>query len=213
MAATLVASTGGVGPVASAQSACTFQLGFRALHDAIPQIVGDCRGDEVHDSASGDAVQATSGGLLVWRKADNWTAFTDGVTTWIDGPSGLVSRPNEGPPFPWEAAAASVSASGGGIEGRVVTGPTCPGPALDGGGCPDRPYRATVTVLDQRGQAVARVETDPAGQFRVPLAPGAYVVQPEAPGTTAYPVAKEQAVTVVAGQFTRVTIRYDTGLR
>ena len=32
--------------------------------------------------------------FLVWRKADNWTAFTDGYRTWINGPSGLQVRLN-----------------------------------------------------------------------------------------------------------------------
>ena len=41
------------------------------------------------------------GGLLVWRKADNFTAFTDGGTTWVNGPNGLQSRPN-GERFSWE---------------------------------------------------------------------------------------------------------------
>jgi hypothetical protein len=90
---------------ATAQATCTFTLGFKALHDLIPGIVGDCLEDEHHNPENGDGLQQTTGGLLVWRKADNWTAFTDGSTTWINGPEGLVSRPNAGPPFPWEAAA------------------------------------------------------------------------------------------------------------
>ena len=31
---------------------------------------------------------------MIWRKADNWTAFTDGNRTWINGPFGLQSRLN-----------------------------------------------------------------------------------------------------------------------
>lgn len=34
------------------------------------------------------------GGLFVWRKADNWTAFTDGYATWISGPYGVQKRLN-----------------------------------------------------------------------------------------------------------------------
>jgi lipoprotein-anchoring transpeptidase ErfK/SrfK len=40
--------------------------------------------------------------LLVWRKADNFTAFTNGATTWVNGPQGIQARPN-GQRFPWEA--------------------------------------------------------------------------------------------------------------
>jgi hypothetical protein len=40
----------------------------------------------------------------VWRKADNWTAFTDGYRTWVNGPAGLVRRLNT-ERFPWEGDA------------------------------------------------------------------------------------------------------------
>ncbi len=39
--------------------------------------------------------------MLVWRKADNRTAFTDGHRTWINGPDGLVERLNT-ERFAWE---------------------------------------------------------------------------------------------------------------
>src|SRR5437764_13546569 len=62
-------------PAAAAPRAqdCTFELGFQALHDLIPDVVGDCAA-EVSTSVGGDAQQQTANGLLVWRKADNWTA-------------------------------------------------------------------------------------------------------------------------------------------
>ncbi len=88
-------------PAASAQ-ACAFQLGFAALHDLIPDVVGDCVEDEHHDPTTGDALQQTTGGLLVWRKSDNWTAFTDGAVTWVNGPLGLQQRSND-QRFWWEA--------------------------------------------------------------------------------------------------------------
>src|SRR5205823_7139768 len=44
-----------------------------------------------------------------WHKADNLAEFTDGTTTWINGPNGLVSRPN-GECFPWESCVAAVAA-------------------------------------------------------------------------------------------------------
>jgi mono/diheme cytochrome c family protein len=89
---------------AIAQPTCVFTLGFKALHDQIPDLVGDCLENEHFNVQNGNAEQRTKGGLLVWRKADNWTAFTNGATTWINGPDGLASRPNAGPLFPWEAA-------------------------------------------------------------------------------------------------------------
>src|SRR2546422_720490 len=102
----LLATTVVEAPTLTAQAGCTFTLGFKALRDQIPEAVGDCLDDEHFNRAKGNSEQRTRGGLRVWRKADNWTAFTDGSTTWINGPEGLASRPNAGPLFPWEAAPA-----------------------------------------------------------------------------------------------------------
>jgi hypothetical protein len=89
--------------VAEAQpAACQFELGFQTLHDMIPTIVGDCIENEWHNASNGDGLQRTTNGLLVWRKADNWTAFTNGYMTWINGPFGLQSRLNT-EHFAWEA--------------------------------------------------------------------------------------------------------------
>ncbi len=82
---------------------CTFQLGFSTLHDLIPDVVGDCLDNEQHNPATGITRQTTTNGQLTWRKADNWTAFTDGQRTWINGPEGLQQRLNS-EQFPWEAA-------------------------------------------------------------------------------------------------------------
>lgn len=73
---------------------CRFVLGFQAIHDMIPSVVGGCTDNEGHNAQNGDALQQTSGGLLVWRKLDNWTAFTDGYHTWVNGPNGLQERLN-----------------------------------------------------------------------------------------------------------------------
>ena len=83
---------------------CVFQLGFKALRDLIPDVVGDCLENERHDPETGMTLQNTTNGQLIWRKADNWTAFTDGQHTWINGPEGLQQRLNT-ERFPWEAPA------------------------------------------------------------------------------------------------------------
>ena len=94
---------------------CQFVLGFKILRDLVGHdIVGACLESE-HYNATGDSVQQTTGGLLVWRKADNWTAFTDGYHTWINGPNGLVQRLNT-ERFDWEVEniiAALYEATGG----------------------------------------------------------------------------------------------------
>jgi hypothetical protein len=97
-----------------------------------------------------------------------------------------------------------------GIEGQVLIGPMCPVVQL-GTPCPDQPYQATITVKDIRGEQVARIETDAQGQFKLPLAPGDYTLVPESPD--GFTRAAERPVTVTAGQFTRVTITYDSGIR
>ncbi|TME95291.1 MAG: CBS domain-containing protein [Chloroflexi bacterium] len=84
-----------VSPVASAAAqpaTCSFMLGFAALYTAIPNIVGECITDESHNPENGDALQSTTNGLLVWRKADNLTAFTNGTQSWVDGPFGVETR-------------------------------------------------------------------------------------------------------------------------
>lgn len=87
--------------VALAQSKPEFKLGFKTLADMIPDIVGQPLENEHHGS-NGDSLQQTTTGLMVWRKADNWTAFTDGARTWINGPNGIQTRGND-ERFPWES--------------------------------------------------------------------------------------------------------------
>ena len=87
---------------AHANDDCQFVLGFATLRDLIGHdIVGECLDNE-HYNDIGDSNQHTTGGLLAWRKADNWTAFTDGYRTWVNGPNGLQQRLNT-ERFEWEA--------------------------------------------------------------------------------------------------------------
>jgi len=106
----LRADADGAGP-------CIFALGFKTFHDALPDVVGDrCpneyggrdpngnpayQPDAEHDDGQGNRIQHTVKGLLVWRKADNWTAFTDGYWTWVAGPLGIQKRQNT-ERFSWE---------------------------------------------------------------------------------------------------------------
>ena len=107
-------------PTSVAAAECQFILGFNTLRDLIGhEIVGECLEDEHHNS-TGDSVQQTTGGLLVWRKADNWTAFTDGYRTWVNGPNGLEQRLNT-ERFEWEADYA---------PGGIATPTPTPAPAV-----------------------------------------------------------------------------------
>ena len=97
-------------PTSLSATECQFVLGFATLRDLIGHdIVGDCLENQ-RFAANGNAEQQTTGGLLVWRKADNWTAFTDGYRTWLSGPNGLEQRLNT-ERFAWEPD----YAPGGGI--------------------------------------------------------------------------------------------------
>ena len=97
-----------------------------------------------------------------------------------------------------------------GIQGQVLIGPACPVARADAP-CPDKPYQATITVLDQDHNPVTGFQSDAQGRFRVALAPGTYVLRPESPG--AMPHAPEQIVVVTGDGYTPVTITYDSGIR
>ncbi len=121
----------------NSQVQCESSFGFRALHDLIPQIVGECFAGTYDIPSNGavrfttgdleiyvdyaDLAQITTNGVLLWRATDAWTAFTDGTTTWVNGPCGLQSRPND-TRYSWEI--------GGGCDGAppvsVVAPPLAP---------------------------------------------------------------------------------------
>ena len=94
----------GTGPGNMAGGAPTghqFMMGFGTMASMMGSIVGQPLQDEWH-SANGDGIQMTTTGMMVWRKADNWTAFTNGYMTWVNGPYGIQQRLNT-ERFPWEA--------------------------------------------------------------------------------------------------------------
>ena len=99
-------------PLTAFADTVQFRLGFKALADQIPDIVGQPLETE-HYGPNGDSIQRTTTGLMAWRKADNWTAFTNGATTWINGPNGVQSRPND-QRFPWEADSGQAQAPAAG---------------------------------------------------------------------------------------------------
>lgn len=88
-------------PPASQAQSCEYKLGFADIYNQIPQIVGPCVSNEMYD-AQGNSIQYTANGMMQWRKADNFTAFTDGYRSWVNGPCGLEMRLNS-QRFSWEA--------------------------------------------------------------------------------------------------------------
>ncbi|OGN72228.1 MAG: hypothetical protein A2X25_00775 [Chloroflexi bacterium GWB2_49_20] len=97
-----------------------------------------------------------------------------------------------------------------GIEGQVTIGPTCP-VVQEGMDCADKPYQASFTVLTPAGDKVTQFQTDVNGAFKIALVPGDYILHPESPNVM--PSAAEQPFVVLAGQFTRVDVAYDSGIR
>ncbi len=140
----VIAAFFAIASVGFAQSRPAFQLGFSALAGQIPSAVGEPLESE-HWGASGDSLQQTTTGLMVWRKADNWTAFTNGARTWVNGPFGVIERANderfewEAPPVPAAPGLASVPAPG--------SPPSAAGPGQNTGSTPTP--TATVSAVPQ----------------------------------------------------------------
>ncbi|MBI3911813.1 MAG: hypothetical protein HY320_12895 [Armatimonadetes bacterium] len=101
-----------------------------------------------------------------------------------------------------------------GIRGVAVAGPVFP---ISRPGEPNtRPLpNAIITVQPAGGgREIARQRADRRGRFRIPLAPGDYLIAPLPPEPgRPLPRGKPQTVVVRAGRFQRVVVEYDTGIR
>lgn len=97
-----------------------------------------------------------------------------------------------------------------GIEGQVSFGPISP--VARPGVANYRSYQGTIRVLDQDRHAVVEFQSAANGQFRQPLEPGVYVLDPQSQGSRPH-AAAQQVITVRPGEYTRVRINYDSGIR
>ena len=109
------------------------------------------------------------------------------------------------------ACAAQIPADTG-VEGQVTIGPMCP-VVRQGQECPDKSYQATLAILTAGGRQVKQFTTDTAGNFRMPLAPGSYILHPQTPANQPMPTGRDQPFSVVQGQFTQIKVVYDSGIR
>src|SRR5215207_181791 len=107
-------------------------------------------------------------------------------------------------------SASSSTTPESGVEGQVLIGPVCP-VEQQGETCPDRPYQATLTVNNPKGEKIVQIETDEDGKFKIPLEPGSYVLVPES--IDMIPFASEQPFTVAEGKYTQLTVAFDSGIR
>ena len=99
-----------------------------------------------------------------------------------------------------------------GITGKALLGPICP-VLREGEECPDQPYQATITVNNLKGRKIVQFQTDDDGNFKVSLSPGEYILNPETPDGMPFPYASEQHFTVHTGEYTRLIVLYDSGIR
>jgi len=130
-------------------------------------------------------------------------------------PDGIVSIVSEtGASVPDTAWPEATTTRRTGIGGNATAGPVCPvvrnppDPA-----CAPRPVAGAVLLIrDASGAEVARTRTAADGTFFVALAPGGYVVEPQAV-TGLMGTAGSQSVTVNDGVASRIQLDYDTGIR
>jgi len=99
-----------------------------------------------------------------------------------------------------------------GIAGKAMMGPMCP-VMIEGQECPDQPYQATLTINNLKRVKIVQFQTDEDGSFNHPLPPGEYILHPESPEGKPYPFAEEQTFTVLPGEFTRIIVLFDSGIR
>lgn len=96
------------------------------------------------------------------------------------------------------------------LVGTVVRGPVQPVCQL---AVPcDAPFSAGFTVT-QRARLVAAFHSDANGHFELPLAPGAYVVVPNADAPVISPRSQAKDVAVGPSGPTTVLLHFDTGIR
>jgi len=106
-------------------------------------------------------------------------------------------------------ASGAASPPGGGIEGTVTAGPTCP-VEIQGSPCPPGVWTGTVRATASDG-AAHETQTDADGRYRLALAPGTYTVAPVIEGSGP-PIAKPVTVTV-GDAMQQLDLQVDTGIR
>lgn len=109
----------------------------------------------------------------------------------------------------------AIDNSGGptGVKGVTRVDGGCP-PSPDATPCPYRPLAAELRFIRQDVDASeTEIRTSDDGTFSVELPPGRYRVEPDNLTGAPYPDAHPQTVDVVAGEFTTITVTFDSGVR
>ena len=96
-----------------------------------------------------------------------------------------------------------------------MVGPTCP-VQQETAICPDQPLASANLTVTRQGSAtvVATTRSDGHGHFRIPLAPGAYILHPANPSDSAVPPsAPARPFLVHPHGYTELTVKFDSGIR
>jgi hypothetical protein len=152
------------------------------------------------------ALAAIAGVLAACGDTDDQRNATPERGTPVASPTAYFPRPAT----PESTSTPATMSGETGLAGTVLIGPQCPVVREDEP-CPDRPYEADIDVYEASDKLVAQVRSDANGEFFVPLAPGAYRLEPRSPGPLPY--ASPQEVTVIARQVAQVVVSYDSGIR
>jgi hypothetical protein len=105
------------------------------------------------------------------------------------------------------------SGSNSGVQGRVVAGPTCPGPQRTSVMCPDPGIKTRVQAFSEGGRILKSVATDDHGRFRMLLTPGRYGLRARLESAVMPADPLLYRVVVRRERFAKVVIRLHTGLR
>jgi hypothetical protein len=99
-----------------------------------------------------------------------------------------------------------------GIQGKVILG-RCTGDQVAQNCTAKSTFSATLAIYDSNVKQIKTVETKGDGSFTIPLKPGTYLINPQPPEKGKFPMAADFKVVVKQGEWTELTIYYDTGER
>jgi hypothetical protein len=108
--------------------------------------------------------------------------------------------------------AASAPTVDSGARGVVTIGPTCPVERPGDPSCADRPYAAALKVVRARDHSlVKKFSSHSDGRFVVHLRRGRYAI--EKAGSGRLPSLAPVSFSVARHRFTRIAVRFDSGIR
>ena len=99
-----------------------------------------------------------------------------------------------------------------GVQGVVTLGPLCPVQRADRP-CPDRPFEATLLLLDLSGREVARTNSGSDGLYRMAAPGGSYTLVPQPVEGRPLPAASAVPIAIRVGHWATVNVAYDSGIR